>query len=236
MGTDLINAKRFWKDVKVVPEGDQFGIKLDTRDLLTPLKSKLVLPTRSLANEIAMEWSAVEGEINPEAMPMTKRVNSAIERVSSQRNEITAHLIEYVDSDLLCYRAEGPESLVAAQSAWDEWIAWAENYGITLKTTHGVMPIAQPENNSTAAKKWLSQWSDFEFTSIYDFITLSGSFVLGMALTEVKITPIDCFNLSILDELYQESVWGADEDALELRANKRVELQSSAHFFDQSRA
>ncbi len=231
MGAYMINAKRFWVEVSVVTHDDGFCIKLDERDLLTPLKSKLIIPTRGLADEIASEWDAVKGEINPENLPMTKRANSAIERVGTQRAEITAHLLEYIDSDLLCYRAEGPDSLVKAQNAWDEWIAWAKDFDITLEKTHGIMPIAQPEGNKESAKIWLNQWDDFEFTSIYDFISLGGSFVLGMALSERKISTSDCFNLSIIDEVHQESIWGTDDEALALRENKQAELKASDKFF-----
>ena len=232
MGIIVIKAKRFWKTVSVAELENGFGILLDARNLMTPLKSKLIVPTKALAEQIAEEWRAVEGEINPELLPMTKRANSAIERVGTLREDVTSHLLDYVDSDLICYRAEEPKSLVHAQTAWDKWVEWAKGFDIDLIVTKGIMPVEQPASNRAAAEKWLSKWSDFEFTGVYDFITLNGSFILGMALAEKEFSTIDCFKLSIVDELFQESFWGIDEDALELREGKQKELEQSNRFFE----
>lgn len=209
-----------------------FEIQLDARSVMTPHKSKLAVPTIALAERIAEEWRAVEGVIKPANMPMTKRANSAIERIAHQRSEIEAHLCDYVMTDLICYRAASPKELVERQCVWDEWLVWAEKFGLKLHTTIGVMPISQDETNRMHAKAWLSQWNTFEFVGVYDFITLTGSFVLGMTIAEKILQPKQAFELSQIDEKYQESVWGIDEDALELALHKQGELVTSHRFFE----
>jgi len=62
-------AKRFWTDTAVAQVDGGFGVTLDGRALRTPVKSALVLPTRALAEEVAREWEAQEGKINPLSMP-----------------------------------------------------------------------------------------------------------------------------------------------------------------------
>ncbi|PNB30175.1 ATPase, partial [Pseudomonas sp. FW305-130] len=74
----------------------------------------------ALAEAVAEEWRAVEGEINPLAMPLTGLANAAIDRVSPDPALFARGLATYAESDLLCYRADAPEDLVERQAAaWD---------------------------------------------------------------------------------------------------------------------
>ncbi len=227
----MIKAKRFWKEVSVKQTKTGYQVNLDNRELLTPLKNPLKIPTQQLANEIAREWQEVESEIIPENMPFTKRANSAIEYIGTQREGVEADLSSYVNSDLICYRAEGPTDLVALQLQWDQWIAWVQRFGIDLKVTAGVMPIQQPVKNEENALKWLRKWNDFQLSAIYDFITLTGSFAIGAAIAENAVTPQKGYELSTLDEVFQEQIWGADEDARESRIKVKLSLNSAFAYF-----
>ena len=72
------------------------------------------MPTRPFAEEVAREW-ADQGELlDPNTMPATRLANAAIDKVRAQRAEVVDMLASYGASDLLCYRAEGPERLIAA--------------------------------------------------------------------------------------------------------------------------
>ena len=102
--------KRFYKSVAVT---EQLGIALDGRSVKTPLKAPLVLPNRALAEAVAAEWDAQVEVINPHAMPLTKLANTAIDRAVAERSKITAEILEFAGSDMVCYRAEsscGPGS------------------------------------------------------------------------------------------------------------------------------
>ena len=65
-----------------------------------PAGAALVVPTEALAAAIAAEWDALDGEIRPERLPLTRAANSAIDRVaaaargrSSTRSPTTARPI-----------------------------------------------------------------------------------------------------------------------------------------------
>ena len=116
--------KRFYKSVTVT---EQLGIALDGRSVKTPLKAPLVLPTRALAEAVAAEWDAQIEVINPHAMPLTKLANTAIDRAIAEKSKITAEILEFAGSDMVCYRAESPAGLVLRQTThWDPIIAWAK--------------------------------------------------------------------------------------------------------------
>ena len=116
--------KRFYKSVAVT---DQLGIALDGRNVKTPLKAALVLPTRALAEAVAAEWDAQVDVINPHAMPLTKLANTAIDRAHYREIKNCAEILEFAGSDMVCYRAESPAGLVQRQTThWDPIIAWAK--------------------------------------------------------------------------------------------------------------
>ena len=75
--------KRFYKSVTVT---EQLGIALDGRNVRTPLKAALVLPSSTLAEAVAAEWNAQVEFINPHAMPLTKLANTAIDRAVAEKS------------------------------------------------------------------------------------------------------------------------------------------------------
>jgi len=119
-------AKVFWKQVSVAPQGDGFGILLDARQLRTPAKSALIVPTSQLATEIATEWQALGDRVDPDKLPFTRMANAAIDKVALQKSEVANLLAAYGDADMLCYRAATPAALVARQTeCWDPILDWA---------------------------------------------------------------------------------------------------------------
>jgi chaperone required for assembly of F1-ATPase len=71
--------KRFYKTVSVSAER---GILLDARPVRTPKKTLLTLPTNKLAEAVAEEWRAQEGEIKPETMRLSGLANAAIDLIA----------------------------------------------------------------------------------------------------------------------------------------------------------
>ena len=216
--------KRFWTKVSVVESAEGFAVTLDTRPVKTPAKRALVLPTRAVAECVAAEWEAQEKTVDPAAMPWTRSANAAIDKVASQRAEVVAHLAEYAGSDLLCYRAEGPDGLVARQAKnWDSLLDWAsDTYGGRLAVTYGVMPIEQSKRDVAALGAAMQPMSNFQLTGFHDLVTLSGSFVIGLAATANHLPAESLWDLSRLDEDWQIEQWGADEEASEHAALKKA--------------
>jgi len=139
-------VKRFWSTVHVEAAEGGHAIRLDTRPVRTPARAPMVLPTRPLAEAVAAEWEAQGDVVRPLAMPLTRAANAAIDRVIPEREAVAALIAGYGESDLVCYRAPGPDGLIDRQSAaWDPLIDWAETrFGARLVPAEGVMFVAQP--------------------------------------------------------------------------------------------
>jgi chaperone required for assembly of F1-ATPase len=227
------SAKRFWTDATVRPEGDGFGILLDTRPVRTPLKAPLILPTEALAREVAAEWQAQVGKVNPATMPFTRTANSAIDTVSRQHRDVVEMLAAYGGTDLLCYRATGPDQLVAWQAdAWDPLLDWsAAALDAPLRTTAGVMHVQQPPASLAALTAAVKALSAFQLAAFHDLVAISGSLVLALAVARNRVTAGDAWALSRIDEDWQIEQWGDDEEAAELAARKRADFLQADRFF-----
>ncbi|MBL4749615.1 MAG: ATPase [Amylibacter sp.] len=224
------DLKVFWSEVTVC-EGDAgFKVLLDERDVKTPAKSTLQVPTRAFAEKIAAEWASLEDKVDPEKLPLTKLANAAIDKVVVQSDPIIGMLSEYGTTDLLCYRATAPKGLADKQEqVWQPLLDWfAATHGITLEVGSGVMPIRQPTEVLGKCAALLKPYTAFELAAVYDLISLSGSFVIGLATACEKLDAPRAWAASRIDEDWQISEWGADEDATILASTRQQAFERAA--------
>ncbi|MGC1505460.1 MAG: ATP12 family protein [Sulfitobacter sp.] len=231
-------AKRFWKEATVEEGGEGFEVRLDGRPVKTPAKRSLILPTRAMAEVIAAEWDAQEGEIKPHLMPATKTANAAVDKVAVQHAEVADMLADYGDCDLLCYRAEGPPELVERQAAlWDPMLAWGhEALGVRLALRTGVMHVPQDQAALAVLREKTHGLSSFELAAFHDLVSLSGSLVLGFAAARQARDAEALWELSRLDEVWQAEQWGADAQAEEMAAIKKESFLHASAMFTLCRA
>ncbi|NJS39135.1 MAG: ATPase [Rhodobacteraceae bacterium] len=227
------SARVFWTEVTVRPEGSGYGIQLDARKVRTPLKAPLVLPTEGLARAVAAEWQAQTGTVNPATMPFTRTANSAIDTVALQFEAVAAMLAAYGETDLLCYRATGPAALIDRQAAaWDPLLDWAAKaLHAPLCVTQGVMHVNQPATSLVALGAAVRALSPFRLAAFHDLVAISGSLVLGLAVTRGRLAADEAWTLSRLDETWQIELWGTDAEAAEITALKRAAFLQADRFF-----
>lgn len=226
-------AKRFWKEATVEEVEGGWTVRLDARPVKTPAKAPLVLPTRALAEAVADEWEAQQGEVRPDTMPFTRAANSAIDKVAPQRAEVVAIIAAYGDSDLLCYRATGPQELCDRQArAWDPLLDWASDaLGARLVATAGVMHIAQDQAALDRLTARVAAMTPFQVAAFHDLVALSGSLVLALAVVDGRIDPQSAWELSRLDETWQIEQWGEDDEAAAAAEVRRAAFHQAARFF-----
>lgn len=225
--------KRFWTAALAEACDGGFTVKLDGRAVKTPAKRPLVVPTLTMAAAIAAEWDAQQGLVRPETMPATRAANSALDKVAVQFDEVAALLAAYGESDLLCYRATGPEALVARQAAgWDPLLHWcATALQAPLVVTAGVVPVAQPVASTERLAALVAGFTPFELAALHDLVAITGSLVLALAVTRGRITVDEAWDLSRIDETWQAEQWGVDEAAAALEAARRAALTEAGRFF-----
>lgn len=231
-------ARRFWTSASVRDLGAGCEVLLDDRPLRTPGKRPLVLPTQAMAQAIAAEWDAQTDLIDPNAMPLTRAANSAIEKVTPQFHGVAAMLAEYGGTDLLCYRAEAPEALMRAQAAgWDPLIDWAATeLRAPLRITHGVIPVAQDAAALLKLHAEVATLDPFALTALHDLVTLPGSLVLGLAVIRGRLDADAAYELSRIDEEFQAERWGRDEEADAVAQARLAAMRVSERFWHLTRS
>ncbi|MDZ4095128.1 MAG: ATP12 family protein [Paracoccaceae bacterium] len=226
-------AKRFWKAAMAEACEGGFAVQLDGRAVKTPAKTPLVVPTPAMALAIAGEWDAQEGTIRPETMPMTRAANSALDKVTPQFDEVAGLIAAYGASDLLCYRATQPVELVARQArAWDPQLDWAATaLHAPLRVTHGIIHVTQPVDAVARLSAEVRACTPFELAALHDLVMITGSLVLGLAVTRDHLDADRAWNLSRIDETWQAELWGIDDVAAESEAIRRAALVDAGRFY-----
>ncbi|MGB8528557.1 MAG: ATP12 family protein, partial [Rhodoplanes sp.] len=170
-----------------------------------------------------------QGEfIDPAKLPLTRLANTIIDAVVDAHAEVAADVARYLASDLLFYRAEGPERLVARQnSEWDPILAWArEAHGARFLHAQGVVFVTQPEA-AVAAMRRLIPASPWRLGAVHVITTLTGSALIALALAEQAITPDDAWAAAHVDENWNQELWGRDDGAVARRALRRTEFDAA---------
>lgn len=226
--------KRFWKNATVAEVSGSPAVLLDGRPIRTPSRALLTLPSIALAEAVAEEWARQDQTVRPETMPMTRFANTAIDRVAPAFDAVAAIVAAYGETDLLCYRAEAPEELLQRQiSFWDPPLDWAAaRFGARLRTTTGVTPVPQASDALARLGKAVRASSPWRLTGLHELVSMTGSLVLGLAVTEKAIAADEAWALSRIDEEWQIAQWGRDEEADATSDRRRAEFSQAVWFLD----
>jgi chaperone required for assembly of F1-ATPase len=224
--------KRFYKQVSVAPAENGFAVHLDGRPVKTPLKRPLVMPGETMAEAVAAEWEAQGTHINPAAMIMTKLANTAIDRVSGDEARIIGEIVDFAGSDLICYRADRPEGLVARQAAhWDPVLGWMrEAHGCKFVCVAGVMHADQPSVSLETLRAVLAGQGAYRLTAIHNLTTLTGSALIAMKVAAGALDPQAAWLAAHVDEDWQIEQWGEDEEASARRAARKADFDVTVSF------
>jgi chaperone required for assembly of F1-ATPase len=214
-GHQAERRKRFYKTVGVAPADGGFAVQLDGRTARSPTGAPLVLPTQALAELVAGEWAVQGEEIDPATMMATRLAAGALVLDAPSCAAAVERLASFAGSDLLCYFADGPASLVERQERrWGPVIDWAHAaLGVTFHRTQGVVHQPQPKDTLDRIAELAGAEDAFALVGLIAAAALFGSAVLAFALRRGQLTADAAFDLSRLDETFQEERWGVDAEA-----------------------
>jgi chaperone required for assembly of F1-ATPase len=225
---------RFYRHVTVGAKEKGFPIELDDRPVRTPARRTLGAPVSGVAAAIAAEWQAQDKVIDPGRMPLTRLANSIIDGVASAPQPVRAEIERYLNSDLLFYRAEGPEGLLARQALyWDPIVEWAHTaLGARFVLAQGVIHMRQPQAAIAAAMQAVPEADSlrdlWRLGALNSVTTLTGSALLSLALAAGQIGTEQAWSTAHVDEDWNMDYWGRDAVAIERREFRFAEMQAAA--------
>jgi chaperone required for assembly of F1-ATPase len=220
---------RFYKQVATVEIAEGFAVTLDGKQVRTPVGRVLLAPKAAIAEALRSEWDAQRAAVDPAKMPLTRLANSIIDGVADRPGETVDDIVKYLGSDLLFYRADGPEGLIARQTAeWDPIIRWAASeLGARFVLAEGIVHTSQPDHAIDAARKAIptDAWS---LGALHSVMTLTGSALLALAMTRGFADAATVWRAAHVDEDWNFQTWGFDDMAMARRAAREEEFNIAA--------
>lgn len=225
--------KRFYSEVSVGEGEGGFTILLDGRPVRTPARGLLKAPTRALAEAMAGEWAAQKTEIDPFTMPLTRLVNVALDRVTPEAQAVADEVVNYAGTDMLFYRADGPQKLVDRQAKhWDAVLDWMNAaHGARFYLAEGITHVKQPEESLAKVRaqvQALVPADPLRLAAVHSITTLTGSALLALAVAEGALSADAAWAAAHVDEDFNREQWGEDELASLRRAARRTEMDAAA--------
>ncbi len=231
--------KRFYKDVAF---DDGLVITLDGKQVKTPGKKLLQVKSQEIAAAIVTEWDAQKEVIDPDAMPLTRLAHIALDRVELDREALLQDIANYVETDLLCYRApveEGSSPLAAdnavlrqrQDTTFGPILAWIETeYGAPFVVTEGIMAVDQPEDSQRKIAELFAKANHDELAALAMMVPMLGSALLALALWKGNLDAAAALKAARLDEEAQAERWGEDPLAAEAWAAKARDINAAVFY------
>jgi chaperone required for assembly of F1-ATPase len=227
--------KRFYKHVTSGETPDGHVVLLDGRPVKTPGKRSFAVPTAAAAEILAREWDAQAEEINPVKMPHTRLVNTAIDGIEAEIDAVFDDIVNFAGTDLVCYRAASPASLVALQARlWDPVVYWAaDTFHARFILAEGIVHRQQPQEAIAAFAGTLDKHKTaLKLACLHTITTLTGSALLSLAFAEGHMSAEDVWRAAHADEDWNIEQWGGDAEAEARRNTRWIEMKAAADMFN----
>ncbi len=226
--------KRFYTLAAAENREGAFVLTLDGKPARTPGRNAVALPSREAGDAVAAEWAAQKEFIDPRTMPLTRMVNSALDGVVWEMDGVRAEIGKYAGTDLLCYRAGDPASLVELQSAhWDPVLTMArEKIGADFAVSHSMTFVEQPAAAIAAARRIIDAVrGPLPLAALNVMTTIMGSCLLALAVSQGWMSAENAWVAAHVDEDFQIRAWGRDEEAEARRAARWIDMQAAARLY-----
>lgn len=213
-------------NVQVTHTPERFTLQGVSGPVRTPGGVPLVIPNEALAVATAREFANVEAPVNPAALRLARIACLALDRVTTDRAQFAADIAAYGQSDLLLFRADHPQELATRQAqGWDPVLAWVgRELDLSLAVSTGVVAAPQPEHAAQVFATAVDGFDAFSLAALAEVVTLTGSLILGLALSRGHLSADQVWHLAIIDEIWQMERWGEDAEAMDAMNIRRDAL------------
>lgn len=224
--------KRFYKEAVAAPVTGGWQVQLDGRGVKTATGRPQIVPTAALANALTAEWAAQEETIVPASFVLRDLADYAVDVVTPDPAALRKTLLNYAETDTLCYRADPGEALHRRQlERWEPLLAAAEaRHGVQFDRISGIIHRPQPAETLTRLGAELGTLDPFTLAALNTLTSLAASLVIGLAALEPGADAGALWIAAELEEEWQAEQWGRDAEAEERRARRAKAFADAAHF------
>ena len=218
----------------VQAKNGKYLLNINNKSLKTPDGNIIELPSIKLAKILLKDYESSFKSKSLNIVSPIKITNTAIDKIKPNNifyiNEITDNL----NNDMICYFANSPVELVDLQNK--DWIPlinyMKSSYNIELIYTSKLFSINQKPDSLLKLKNILNEINIFKLSAIYTLSQITKSIIISLALVNNKISAKKAFENSNLEELYQISKWGKDEEAFDRLNTIKVDIRNIKKYYD----
>ena len=213
---------------------NKYCIQINNKTAKTPQGNLIELPTLKLAKIILKDYQSFKTKKVANIASPIKLTNTAIDRIITDNHNYIEKLSLYVNSDVICYFARSPRDLIKKQNKhWLPLIIFMQDfYDINILYTSEISAISQSKDSLSKLKLILSKKNNFELSAIAVLSQLTNSIIISLALVNDKINVKNAFECSNLDEIYQSSFWGKDEEAFTRLKAISTDIKNVKKYYD----
>lgn len=224
--------KRFYENVGVIEVDGGWQVLLDGRGLKTVKGSQQIVPTRALAEALALEWAGQGDELDTSRFVMRDQTDFAIDIVRSETGAIIGTLSGFAETDTLCYRADPDEALYTHQlDKWEPLLTRLERReGIKFIRVSGIVHRPQPPETLAHLRQRLAEFDCFTLAALHTMASLASSLSIAMLALDEDAEPISLWRAASLEEEWQADLWGRDTEAEARRAKRQREFLAAFEF------
>ena len=212
----------------------KYLLTINNKSLKTPDGNIIELPSMKLAKILLKDYESSFKSKPLNIVRPIKITNTAIDKIKPNNifyiNEITDNL----NNDMICYFANSPVELVDLQNKdWLPLINYMKSsYNIELIYTSKLFSINQKPDSLLKLKNILNEINIFKLSALYTLSQITKSIIISLALVNNKISAKKAFENSNLEELYQISKWGKDEEAFDRLNAIKVDIRNIKKYYD----
>ena len=218
--------------IKYIKKRKYYYFFKNNKVIKTTLNNKVKVDNKATAVALCKYLSLCFSKKNKEKDFFLKVLFFSFDLNKNSSADIINKIVSFLDTDLVCYRAEKKSELESIQKKyWDPLIFFVEKkYNFIFNTTNGVMPIQQEPSNKNKLLKILKKLSKYELISFFYISNFSNSNIITLNFLANNINFRNAWKYLSLEEVYSLKKWGQDKEAKEKLLEKKSYLNEVINF------
>ncbi|MEC8099620.1 MAG: ATP12 family protein [Pseudomonadota bacterium] len=213
-------------------EGNYFHFETSRGILKTNLNNKITVKEKLIATNLSKYLELCLISKKKEKIFFMQILNFCYDLNKENKLIFIEKMIGFLDTDLLCYRADLNTKLELIQKKkWDPLIDFvANNYGLSFKVSNSVMPNNHSNKNNEILLSILEGLKKEDFTVYYFITNFTNSNIIALNFLANNIKFKDAWDFITIEEDYSFSKWGIDKEAMRKLEDKEKYFQEIIKF------
>ncbi len=153
--------------------------------------------------------------------------------IEQNKDAVIEKLVQFSLTDTLVFWGNEKELIKIQERVWGPILKWAaQSLNSNIETTN---TIDVPQSNVQSGhrlKSFMYSLTTKELTAFYKSALLMKSVLLAMAFVKREVDAKQACKAALLEENWQNSIWGATDEALECRQEFLDQLIEIENFLD----